>query len=76
MSESFPVSTIELGVQSMDDAVLAAAKRGHTSSDTINAVSLIKKRKFETGLQMMIGLPGDDEKRSLHTAHRHCGTST
>jgi len=67
--KNFPVSTIELGVQSMDDTVLAAAKRGHTSSDTINAVSLIKKRKFETGLQMMIGLPGDDEKRSLHTAH-------
>jgi len=68
--ESFPVSTIELGVQSMDDAVLAAAKRGHTSSDTINAVSLIKKRNFKTGLQMMIGLPGDDESRSLYTAHR------
>jgi len=68
--KDFPVSTIELGVQSMDDAVLAAAKRGHTASDTIKAVLLIKKRKFETGLQMMIGLPGDDEKRSLHTAHR------
>jgi len=68
--ESFPVSAIELGVQSMDDAVLAEAKRGHTSSDTIKAVSLIKKRKFATGLQMMIGLPGDDEKRSLHTAYR------
>jgi len=68
--ESFPVAAIELGVQSMDDAVLAEAKRGHTSSDTINAVSLIKKRKFKTGLQMMIGLPGDDEKRSLYTAHR------
>ena len=68
--ENFPVSTIELGVQSMDDAVLTAAKRGHTSSDTINAVSLIKKRNFKTGIQMMIGLPGDDESRSLYTAHR------
>jgi len=68
--ENFPVSAIELGVQSMDDTVLAAAKRGHTSSDTINAVSLIKKRHFKTGLQMMIGLPGDDESRSIYTAHR------
>ena len=68
--EKFPVSAIELGVQSMDDAVLTAAKRGHTSSDTINAVSLIKKRNFKTGIQMMIGLPGDDESRSLYTAHR------
>lgn len=70
IAESFPVSAIELGVQSMDDVVLTESKRGHTSSDTINAVSLIKKRKFKTGLQMMIGLPGDDEKRSLYTAHR------
>ncbi|MBU2621319.1 MAG: radical SAM protein, partial [Proteobacteria bacterium] len=68
--ENYPVSEIEIGVQSMDDTVLAAAKRGHTSSDTINAVSLIKKRRFKTGLQMMIGLPGDDEIRSLYTAHR------
>jgi len=68
--ENYPVSEIEIGVQSMDDTVLAAAKRGHTSSDTINAVSLIKKRRFKTGLQMMIGLPDDDEIRSLYTAHR------
>jgi len=67
---SFPVSTIELGAQSMDDNVLAAAKRGHTSSDTIKAVSLIKKRDFKTGLQMMTGLPNDDEKRALYTAQR------
>ncbi len=70
IAESFPVSTIELGVQSMDDGVLAASKRGHTSSDTIKAVSLIKKRNFTTGLQMMIGLPGDDEKTSIDTARR------
>lgn len=68
--KDFPVSAIELGVQSMDDYVLEAAKRGHTSSDTIKAVSLIKKRNLKTGLQMMVGLPGDDETRSLYTAHR------
>lgn len=68
--KNFPVSTIELGVQSMDDSVLALARRGHTSSDTKNAVDLLKKKSFNIGLQMMIGLPGDDEKRSLYTAHR------
>lgn len=68
--ENFPVKTIELGVQSMDDSVLSLAKRGHTSSDTVNAVVALKKRNFETGLQMMIGLPGDDESKSLATA-RH-----
>ncbi|MBU1053901.1 MAG: radical SAM protein [Proteobacteria bacterium] len=68
--ENFPVKTIELGVQSMDDSVLLAAKRGHTYSDTINAVSLLKKRNFETGMQMMIGLPGDDESKSIATANQ------
>ena len=68
--KNFPVSTIELGVQSMDDSVLALARRGHSSSDTKNAVDLLKKKSFNIGLQMMIGLPGDDESRSLYTAHR------
>lgn len=68
--KNYPVSTIELGVQSMDDEVLKLAKRGHTSFDTINAVCLLKKRNYKTGLQMMIGLPGDDEGRSVSTAHR------
>ena len=68
--KNFPVSAIELGVQSMDDSVLALARRGHTSYDTINAVDLLKKNNFSFGLQMMIGLPGDDESRSVSTAHR------
>ena len=47
----------------MDDHVLAMSKRGHTSADTKNAVSLLKKRGYEIGLQMMVGLPGDDETK-------------
>jgi len=59
----FPVSTIELGVQSMDDHVLAMSKRGHTSADTEKAVRFLKERNYEIGLQMMVGLPGDDETK-------------
>jgi len=66
----YPVSTIELGVQSMDDRVLAMAKRGHTSLDTEKAVALLKERDYEIGLQMMVGLPGDDETKSVTTAHK------
>ena len=68
--KDFPVRTIELGVQSMDDSVLAMAKRGHTSSDTEKAVNLLKKRNYEIGLQMMVGLPGDDEIKALDTGRR------
>ncbi len=65
-----PVSTVALGVQSMDDRVLTLAGRGHTARDTENAVESLKSRGYEIGLQMMIGLPGDDEARALQTA-RH-----
>ncbi len=68
--KEYPVSTIELGVQSMDDRVLTMAKRGHTSSDTVKAVAVLKERGYEIGLQMMVGLPGDDEATSLATGRR------
>ncbi len=68
--KSFPVSTIELGVQSMDDHVLSMSKRGHTSADTKKAVRLLKERNYEIGLQMMVGLPGDDETKAQLTGRR------
>lgn len=68
--KGYPVSTIEIGVQSMDDQVLAISKRGHTAQDTQKAVSLLQERKYEIGLQMMVGLPGDNETKSFTTAQR------
>ena len=64
------VSTIELGVQSMDDGVLAGSERGHRASDTLRAVPLLKERDYEVGLQMMMGLPGDSEAGALESARR------
>jgi histone acetyltransferase (RNA polymerase elongator complex component) len=68
--EKYPVSIVELGVQSMDDRVLAQSGRGHTASDTMHAVSSLKERGLRVGLQMMVGLPGDSEARSMTTARR------
>jgi len=64
----YPVKTIELGAQSMDDEVLTKSGRGHTSLDTENASRLILEAGFKLGLQMMIGLPGDTEEKSVNTA--------
>lgn len=64
----FGVTTIELGVQSMDNSVLLASNRGHTREDVINAVNLIKRYPFTLGLQMMTGLPSDTDEKSLKTA--------
>jgi histone acetyltransferase (RNA polymerase elongator complex component) len=66
----YPVSTIEIGVQSMDDQVLMMAQRGHTANDTKNAVALLKSRRYRIGLQLMVGLPGDTEAKALTTARK------
>ncbi|CAH2212953.1 elongator complex protein 3 [Tepidibacter aestuarii] len=64
------VSIIELGVQSMDDDVLKQSIRGHSQEDVVRAVNLIKKYGFELGLQMMLGLPSDNEKKCTQTADK------
>jgi histone acetyltransferase (RNA polymerase elongator complex component) len=68
--ENYPVATVELGVQSMDDQVLVQAGRGHSSSDTIRAVEALKERQLDIGLQMMVGLPGDSDAQALVTTRK------
>ncbi|MDH3356640.1 MAG: hypothetical protein OEM06_04185, partial [Desulfobacteraceae bacterium] len=68
--KTYAVTTVEIGVQSMDDRVLATVKRGHSASDTQRAVALLKDRHYQIGLQMMVGLPEEDEASSLFTADR------
>ncbi len=63
----FGVDTIELGVQSLDEDVLRKSARGHSSSIVYEACKLIKDCDFNLGLQMMLGLPGDNLEKSLRT---------
>lgn len=65
----YSVETIELGAQSMDDRVLTLSGRGHTAGDVADAAALVKARGFRLILQMMTGLPGDEDgQASLRTA--------
>ena len=68
--KKYNVSTIELGVQSLDEDLLYKSKRGHSVNDVYNAVKLIKEMDFKLGLQMMIGLPGDTQEKSIKTAKK------
>jgi histone acetyltransferase (RNA polymerase elongator complex component) len=68
--KKFGVQGIELGAQSMSNKVLLAVGRGHTAEDTIRASALILKHGFTLGLQMMVGLPGDDAETALKTAQQ------
>ena len=66
--KNYGVTAIELGAQSMDDEVLSANRRGHTSNDVIKASKLIVDYGFELGLQMMTGLYKSDFQKDLYTA--------
>ena len=55
---------MEIGAQSMDDAILHACRRGHGSADTVRAARIIKDAGMRLGIQIMPGLPGEDRKRS------------
>lgn len=64
------VRTVELGVQSMDDAVLERSGRGHTAADSARAVRLVRTSGIELGIQLMAGLPGDTAEGFLETVKR------
>lgn len=51
------VKLVELGVQSLDNNVLAAAERGHTAEQVSTAVKLLRQYGFKVGLQLMVGMP-------------------
>ncbi len=67
---AYPITAIELGVQSLDTDVLRQAKRGHSVLDVYNAVKLIKGAGFNLGFQMMFDLPGDTMEKSISTAKK------
>lgn len=67
------VTTVELGVQSMDDEVLSLSQRGHTSEDTIKAVQTLRINGFRVGIQLMPGLPGDSDEKFRATIDQIIG---
>lgn len=68
--EGYGVTAIELGAQSMDDRVLAANGRGHTSRDVAEAAGRIRRRGLTLGLQMMTGLYRSTGAKDLDTARQ------
>ena len=62
MLKKYHVKTIELGVQSSNNYILARCKRGHSFEDVIKASKLIRWYGFKLGHQMMVGLPESSEK--------------
>ncbi len=57
--KEYNVGVVELGAQSLSDAVLQNSLRGHTAEETRHAVRLLKAAGIQVGLQLMPGLPGE-----------------
>ncbi len=68
--KDYGVTTVELGAQSMDDAVLFQNGRGHTADQTVRAAALIQEAGLSLGLQMMVGLPGEKADGHRRTAEK------
>lgn len=69
---SYTVKHIELGLQSMDDSVLAASKRGHSVADSVRACRAVTAAGFALTGQMMIGLPASTPESEVQTAQMIC----
>ena len=66
--KKYGVTTIELGVQSLDPEVLKQSKRWYEIEKVYNAVKLIKEAGIKVGTQVMIGLPGASYESDIETA--------
>ena len=68
----YPVKTVELGIQSMDDDVLKRSNRGHDARQAEIACKMIKDAGYALVGQMMIGLPGSTLEKEIVTAEKIC----
>jgi len=59
------VTTVELGVQSLDDEVLEINKRGHDTGAVARATKLLRTYGFEVCYQVMVGLPGSNIEKDM-----------
>jgi histone acetyltransferase (RNA polymerase elongator complex component) len=68
--KGFDVRTVEIGVQSLDDAVLASCCRGHSAQESKDAAEKVREAGYCLGLQLMAGLPGQSRESALESARQ------
>jgi len=64
----YGITTVELGVPTMDRDVLHNINRNHTPESVSEAVDYLKAHNISVGIQTMIGLPGADDQEAVRTA--------
>ena len=56
---------LEYGIESCNDAVLAAVNRGHDYSQAVKAVEMTAKRGIHCGAHFILGLPGQSDEELI-----------
>lgn len=60
--------SVEIGLQSKSDDVLAGVNRGHTAGEFAGAVAEARSRGIDVGVHLIYGLPGDSRENFVETA--------
>ena len=67
---SYGVTRLEIGVQSLREAILSRSNRGHTVEDTIRAFQVARDAGLKVTAHMMPGLPGATPEEDLEDLRR------
>jgi radical SAM protein (TIGR01212 family) len=59
------IISVEYGVESCYDDTLLRINRGHTFSDSVDAIKRTAERGLHTGIHLIIGLPGESREQML-----------
>lgn len=61
------VTTVQIGVQSLDDTVLEINNRGHDVQTVVEATRLLRQYGFEVGYHIMVGMVGSSIDLDIET---------
>ena len=67
---SYGITRLEIGVQSLREAVLSKSNRGHTVDDTVRAFRVARDAGLKVTAHMMPGLPGATPEDDLQDLRR------
>jgi histone acetyltransferase (RNA polymerase elongator complex component) len=63
----YPVTTVELGIQSLSETVLHNSGRGYSREQALEACRIVQENHWDLGVQLMVGLPADSPRGFLAT---------
>ncbi|MCX6732144.1 MAG: tRNA uridine(34) 5-carboxymethylaminomethyl modification radical SAM/GNAT enzyme Elp3 [Candidatus Roizmanbacteria bacterium] len=67
------VTHVELGVQTLSDAIYTKIKRGHTTDAVVQATQLLKDAGFKIGYHLMLNLPGSTPETDMQMLRQAFG---